>query len=106
MVLANSYEAKKLKKFYSQEEMNNKEYEKDGIREEDIIVKMEKMSKSKNNGIDPTEIIELFGADAIRIFVMFVAPPEKDKEWNDDGVKGASRFLNRIWNLFLKYKDE
>ncbi|MDA0055322.1 leucine--tRNA ligase [Brachyspira hyodysenteriae] len=106
MVLANSYESRELKKFYTQEQMNNKEYEKDGIKKEDIIVKMEKMSKSKANGIDPAEIIELFGADAVRIFVMFVAPPEKDKEWSDEGVKGSSRFLNRIWNLFLKYKDE
>ena len=106
MVLANSYESRELKKFYTQEQMNNKEYEKDGIKKEDIIVKMEKMSKSKANGVDPAEIIELFGADAVRIFVMFVAPPEKDKEWSDEGVKGSSRFLNRIWNLFLKYKDE
>ncbi|WP_300370798.1 leucine--tRNA ligase [Brachyspira sp.] len=106
MVLSNSYEAKELKKFYTQEQMNNKEYEKDGIKKEDIIVKMEKMSKSKANGVDPAEIIELFGADAVRIFVMFVAPPEKDKEWSDEGVKGSARFLNRIWNLFLKYKDE
>ena len=67
---------------------------------------MEKMSKSKANGVDPAEIIELFGADAVRIFVMFVSPPEKDKEWSDDGVKGSARFLNRIWNLFIKYKDE
>ena len=106
MVLANSYESRELKKFYTQEQMNNKEYEKDSIKKEDIIVKMEKMSKSKANGVDPAEIIELFGADAVRIFVMFVAPPEKDKEWSDEGVKGSSRFLNRIWNLFLKYKDE
>lgn len=106
MVLANSYEAKKIKKFYTQEEINNKAYEKDGITEKDITVKMEKMSKSKANGIDPTEIIELFGADAVRIFIMFVSPPEKDKEWSDDGVKGAYRFLNRVWNLFIKYRDE
>ena len=106
MVLANSYESRELKKFYTQEQMNNKEYEKDGIKKEDIIVKMEKMSKSKANGVDPAEIIELFGADAVRIFVMFVAPPEKDKEWSDEGVKGSARFLNRIWTLFLKYKDE
>ncbi|MCZ9999981.1 hypothetical protein OFR34_03225 [Brachyspira hyodysenteriae] len=59
MVLANSYESRELKKFYTQEQMNNKEYEKDGLKKEDIIVKMEKMSKSKANGVDPAEIIEL-----------------------------------------------
>lgn len=106
MVLSNSYEAKAIKKFYTQEDMNLKVYEKDGIKKEDITVKMEKMSKSKANGVDPAQIIELFGADAVRVFVMFVAPPEKDKEWSDEGVKGASRFLNRVWTLFIKYKDE
>ena len=58
---------------------------------------MTKMSKSKNNGIDPQTAIEKFGADTVRVFTMFAAPPEQTLEWNDDGVAGAQRFLRRLW---------
>jgi len=57
------------------------------------------MSKSKNNGIDPQEVIDRFGADTARLFVMFAAPPEQTMEWNDAGVEGANRFLRRVWNF-------
>lgn len=60
---------------------------------------MTKMSKSKNNGIDPQEVINLYGADTIRLFTMFAAPPEQTLEWIDSGVEGANRFLKRVWNL-------
>lgn len=59
---------------------------------------MIKMSKSKNNGIDPQTAIEKFGADTVRVFTMFAAPPEQTLEWNDDGVAGSQRFLKRLWN--------
>ncbi len=59
-----------------------------------------KMSKSKNNVVDPQYIIDRFGADTVRIFMLFASPPEKDVEWNDEAVKGAFRFLNRVWRLF------
>ncbi|MBF0540840.1 MAG: leucine--tRNA ligase [Nitrospirae bacterium] len=59
----------------------------------------EKMSKSKKNVIDPNVLINKYGADTIRLFSLFAAPPEKDLEWSDQGVEGASRFLNRLWNL-------
>jgi leucyl-tRNA synthetase len=55
------------------------------------------MSKSKNNGVDPNRLIELYGADTARLFVMFAAPPEQTLEWSDEGVQGASRFLRRLW---------
>ena len=55
------------------------------------------MSKSKNNGVDPTSLIERFGADTARLFVMFASPPEQTLEWSDSGVEGASRFLRRFW---------
>ncbi|MGL6112055.1 MAG: leucine--tRNA ligase, partial [Rubrivivax sp.] len=55
------------------------------------------MSKSKNNGVDPQQVIERYGADTARLFVMFAAPPEQTMEWNDAGVEGASRFLKRVW---------
>jgi leucyl-tRNA synthetase len=55
------------------------------------------MSKSRNNGVDPQQLVERFGADAVRLFVMFTAPPEQTLEWSDEGVQGASRFLRRLW---------
>jgi leucyl-tRNA synthetase len=57
------------------------------------------MSKSKNNGIDPQEIIDRYGADTARLFVMFAAPPEATLEWSDAGVEGAYRFLRRLWTF-------
>jgi len=65
----------------------------------------EKMSKSKKNVIDPNVLINKYGADTLRLFSLFAAPPEKDLEWSDQGVEGASRFLNRLWNIVEKYKD-
>ncbi|MDX9988038.1 leucine--tRNA ligase [Thiothrix unzii] len=56
-----------------------------------------KMSKSKNNGVDPQEMIEKFGADTLRLFSMFAAPPDQSMEWSDSGVEGAQRFLRRLW---------
>ena len=66
---------------------------------------MTKMSKSKNNGIDPQTAIEKFGADTVRVFTMFAAPPEQTLEWNDDGVAGAQRFLKRLWNYCSEQGD-
>ncbi|MCX7061534.1 MAG: leucine--tRNA ligase [Gammaproteobacteria bacterium] len=57
------------------------------------------MSKSKNNGVDPAAIIESHGADAVRLFMMFTAPPEQTLEWSDAGIDGALRFLKRVWKL-------
>ena len=56
-----------------------------------------KMSKSKNNGVDPQEMIEKYGADTLRLFSMFAAPPDQSMEWSDSGVEGAQRFLRRLW---------
>ncbi len=69
-----------------------------------IIGGTEKMSKSKNNGVDPQSIIDRYGADTARLFIMFAAPPDQQLEWNDAGVEGASRFLRRLWNLGVKIK--
>ncbi|MBI5181201.1 MAG: leucine--tRNA ligase [Nitrospirae bacterium] len=67
--------------------------------------RVEKMSKSKKNVIDPDKLIDAYGADTVRLFSLFAAPPEKDLEWSDQGVDGAWRFLNRVWNLVVKYSD-
>jgi leucyl-tRNA synthetase len=65
-----------------------------------------KMSKSKGNVVDPDDLIRTLGADTARLFSLFAAPPEKDLEWNDHGVEGASRFLNRVWRFVLQHADE
>jgi len=59
----------------------------------------EKMSKSKNNGVDPQAMIDAYGADTCRLFMMFASPPDMSLEWSDSGVEGASRFLRRVWRL-------
>ena len=66
---------------------------------------MEKMSKSKNNGIDPQTMIEKYGSDTVRLFTMFAAPPEQSLEWNDDAIAGCARFLRRVWNIYFKHAD-
>ena len=68
--------------------------------EEARLGRNEKMSKSKKNIVDPDALIETFGADTARLFSLFAAPPEKDLEWNEQGVEGCSRFLGRVWRLF------
>ena len=60
---------------------------------------VEKMSKSKNNGIDPQALIDQYGADTARLFTMFASPPEQTLEWSDSGVEGANRFLRRVWTF-------
>ena len=70
-----------------------------------VLIKVEKMSKSKNNGVDPQAMIDKFGADTVRLFTMFTAPPEQSLEWNDDAIAGGSRFLRRVWNVFEKHAD-
>jgi leucyl-tRNA synthetase len=65
-----------------------------------------KMSKSKGNVVDPDDMIRRFGADATRLFTLFAAPPERDLEWTESGVEGASRFLNRLWRLVHAHAQE
>jgi len=62
-----------------------------------------KMSKSKDNIVDPDEVIKEYGADTLRLFIMFVAPPNKSFEWSEQGLQGASRYLNRLWNLVQEH---
>ena len=64
-----------------------------------------KMSKSKGNVVSPDEMIERYGADATRMYALFAAPPDRDLEWQEEGVAGISRFLSRVYRLVMKYKD-
>jgi leucyl-tRNA synthetase len=70
-----------------------------------IAAGMGTMSKSKNNGIDPQDIIDAHGADAVRLYMMFTAPPEQTLEWSDAGIEGAGRFLRRLWKLVLDHVE-
>ena len=71
-----------------------------------IIGGVEKMSKSKNNGVDPQAIIDTYGADTARLFMMFASPPEQSLEWSDSGVAGAHRFLNRLWRTVYDFVQQ
>ncbi len=70
-----------------------------------VIGGTEKMSKSKNNGVDPQALIEAYGADTARLFMMFASPPEQSLEWSDSGVEGAFRFLRRLWRTVYDYRS-
>ncbi|MBN1140375.1 MAG: leucine--tRNA ligase [Deltaproteobacteria bacterium] len=72
---------------------------------EAVVGRKEKMSKSKKNVVDPDVLINEYGADTARLFCLFAAPPEKDLEWSERGVEGASRFLNRVWRIVFENLD-
>ena len=110
MVLADSYyseDEKGKKTWYSPTEVATEKDDKGRIVKAWLTADntpvqhggMTKMSKSKNNGIDPQQVIDQYGADTVRLFTMFAAPPEQTLEWVDSGVEGANRFLRRVWKL-------
>jgi len=70
-----------------------------------VVVGGAKMSKSKGNVITPEDFIEKYGADTLRVFILFLGPPEADKEWSDAGIEGVHRFLHRVWRLVYRYLD-
>ncbi|BAE74078.1 Leucine--tRNA ligase [Sodalis glossinidius str. 'morsitans'] len=71
-----------------------------------VYAGMSKMSKSKNNGIDPQEMVEKYGADTVRLFMMFASPAEMTLEWQESGVEGANRFLKRVWKLAYEHPQQ
>ncbi|MGL9722835.1 leucine--tRNA ligase [Sodalis sp. (in: enterobacteria)] len=75
----------------------------DATGRELVYAGMSKMSKSKNNGIDPQEMVEKYGADTVRLFMMFASPAEMTLEWQESGVEGANRFLKRVWKLAYEH---
>jgi leucyl-tRNA synthetase len=70
-----------------------------------IVKNGAKMSKSKGNGVSPEEIINQYGADTARLFILFAAPPDRDLEWSDQGIEGINRFLGRIWRMVINNLD-
>ena len=70
-----------------------------------VIKEGAKMSKSKGNVVDPTAMFAQYGADTVRLYVLFAAPPEKDLDWNDSGIEGASRFLHKVYRLVARHAD-
>ena len=111
MVLGPSYYSEKENRFLFAHEVRTAGDKAYSIETgEELVIKVEKMSKSKNNGVDPEVMIKKYGADTTRLFIMFTAPPEKELEWNENGLAGAARFLNRVWRVVLEnvemIKDE
>jgi leucyl-tRNA synthetase len=70
-----------------------------------VVGRIEKMSKSKKNVIDPNILLDRYGADTTRLFCLFAAPPERDLEWSEQGVEGGFRFLNRVWRFYSQWAD-
>ncbi len=70
-----------------------------------VIKDGSKMSKSKGNVVDPTAMFERYGADTVRLYMLFAAPPEKDLDWSDAGIEGAWRFLNKVYRVVAKHAD-
>jgi leucyl-tRNA synthetase len=70
------------------------------------VGRIEKMSKSKKNTVDPDEMIGRYGSDTVRLFMLFAAPPEKDLEWSEAGAEGAARFLHRVWRMVYKWHQK
>jgi len=105
MVQAITYKNPKTGK-YIQPHQVNAEDPKDPDTGDELSVFYEKMSKSKYNGVDPLEVLDKYGADTARMFILFKAPPEKDLEWDSADVEGQFRFLNKVWRLVMEFADQ
>lgn len=105
MILGTSYRAESGKYYYEHEteERDGKHYAKES--DELVQTQIEKMSKSRLNVVNPDEVVEKYGADAVRTYEMFMGPLDRDKLWTDEGIQGMYRFLSRVWRLFLSEED-
>jgi len=105
MVIKETYRCPKHGWIYPEEVSSQGTCLREGCGEKVIIGKSEKMSKSKCNVVDPDTMIERYGADTVRLFIAFAAPPDKDLEWSDHGIEGAYRFLRRLYHLVEEYAE-
>ena len=94
-----------MKFLYDQGYVDNKEPFASLLTQGMVLLDGKKMSKSKGNVVDPMEILDEYGADVARLFILFAAPPARDLDWNTEGVEGAERFLNRVWRLVANNID-
>ncbi len=106
MVIKETYKCPKHGWLYPEEVSSEVTCLKNNCGERIITGKPEKMSKSKCNIVDPDVMIQKYGADTVRLFIAFAAPPDRDLEWSDHGIEGAFRFLKRIWFLVQEYGDK
>ncbi|MDH5681973.1 MAG: leucine--tRNA ligase [Spirochaetota bacterium] len=104
MVVSQSYFSPDIKKYYNPKELSGdgKSCPETG---KPLVIKLDKMSKSKNNGVDPDEMLGKYGVDTVRLFMLFAAPPERDLEWNEQGVDGCFRFLKRVYRVAEEYSS-
>ncbi|MFN3921554.1 MAG: leucine--tRNA ligase, partial [Caldimicrobium sp.] len=105
MVIKETYKCPKHGWLYPEEVSSEGTCLKDNCHEKVIIGKSEKMSKSKCNVVDPDAMIKKYGADTVRLFIAFAAPPDKDLEWSDHGIEGAYRFLKRVYTIVEEKAD-
>ncbi len=106
MVIKETYRCPKHGWLYPEEVSAEGTCLKDGCGEKVIIGRSEKMSKSKCNVVDPDAMIKRYGADTVRLFMLFAAPPERDLEWSDQGIEGAHRFLQRVYKMITENLEE
>ncbi|WP_269623499.1 leucine--tRNA ligase [Prochlorococcus marinus] len=100
MVQGITYKNPSSQKYIKNNDIKDHKNPLDPLTGEKLQIVYEKMSKSKYNGVDPSDVINKFGSDTARMFILFKAPPEKDLEWDDSDVEGQYRFLNRVWRIF------
>ena len=105
MVQSITYKNSNSNKYFSKEQIKDIDNPRDPITGENIEIIFEKMSKSKYNGVDPTVVINKYGADTARMFILFKAPPEKDLEWDDSDVEGQYRFIQRLWRFVINTSE-
>ena len=106
MVQGLTYKNPKTGKYVPATEIPDLDHPTDPETGEPLEAFYEKMSKSKLNGVDPLQVLEKYGADTARMFILFKAPPEKDLEWDDADVEGQYRFLNRVWRLVTEFAGQ